>query len=53
MPLKHEVPLRSTLDSLFYLDAVRARLVAVRVPELRKGVPATQGGSDDIHLKAR
>lgn len=50
MPLKHEVPLKSTLDSLFYLDAVRARLVAVGVPELQKGVPAMPGESEDDYI---
>jgi hypothetical protein len=46
MPLKHEVTLKNTLDSLFYRDAIQARLEAVGLPALKKAFAIEQGETD-------
>jgi hypothetical protein len=50
MPLKHEVTLKNTLDSLFYRDAIKARLEAVGLPTLKREFHATKDEEDDDYL---
>ncbi len=51
MPLTHEAPLRTTLDTLFYRDTLIARLRTLRNDELEEVFPRAPGQDDWQHLE--
>ena len=50
LPLTNETVLRTSLDALFYRDAIQKQLLAIGISTLRGRFPGTTGSSDDDYV---